>query len=429
MTRSPLTPVLFMICVVAAGAAEECPGATVPASEDWSRDILHTALEVNVANQTGTAMIRLAPSGSTGATFEVGDLTIVDVTDTLGHTLDYVVHDAQLDVGLPAQDSPNELLIDYRYKTHYNFNGELPSGATFTWPYFCGNLFPCHSDPSDGTTFSLELSGVPEGKVAVYPATIDIETASYVLAWAIQDYTYQPLGTTENGTNIGVYWLPGGESQALEGTLYLVEHFNFYEQTYGPYRFGPQAAAVSADWGGGDYGGMEHHPFWHVSSGSMYDVETQAHEAAHGWYGDGVRIACWEDFVLSEGTVSYLTARAFGAVQGPAAEAALWDSYWDLMLWAQVTEDMLAWPEGCNQIDMLDDLFGFTPYMKGAFFFKDLEAEIGRSTLDACLADFYQDRVGTAARFQELLDYIYLVTGYDPTPLAVSWLRTDEIPR
>jgi aminopeptidase N len=35
----------------------------------------------------------------------------------------------------------------------------------------------------------------------------------------------------------------------------------------------------------------------------------QVHEAAHGWFGDGVRLRCWEDFVLSEGTASHLDAR------------------------------------------------------------------------------------------------------------------------
>ncbi len=415
------------VYVIVAGA-DSCPSTGTPATEDWSRDILHTALQVDVTAQTGTAMIRIAPADSTGLSLEVGDLTILEVTDAGGAPLDYVVHEGQLDVGVPISDGPTDVFVSYRYQTHDAFDGALSSGATFTWPYYCGNLFPCHSDPADGTTFQVALTGVPEGEVAVYPDRIDLETASYVMAWARGDYAYRRLGRTQAGTEVGVYWLPGGEAAALQGTSYLVDHFDWYEQTYGPYAFGDHVASVSVDWGGGDYGGMEHHPFWHVSSGSMYDVETHAHEAAHGWYGDGVRMACWEDFVLSEGTVSYLTARAIGAVQGPQAEAAIWDEYRNLLLLAQATEDMIAWPEGCNEIDMLEDLFGMTPYMKGAFFFKDLEEVLGRQVLDECLAGFYQARVGTAARFQELLDYILVETGYDPTPLAEAWLRSNAIP-
>ena len=52
----------------------------------------------------------------------------------------------------------------------------------------------------------------------------------------------------------------------------------------------------------------------------MNDEVTHAHEAAHGWFGDGIRLACWEDFVLSEGTVSYLSAHVLGQVAGADAE-------------------------------------------------------------------------------------------------------------
>ena len=43
---------------------------------------------------------------------------------------------------------------------------------TFTWPEFCGNLFPCASHPSDGLQFTIEVTGVPEGQTAIYPESI-----------------------------------------------------------------------------------------------------------------------------------------------------------------------------------------------------------------------------------------------------------------
>ena len=54
--------------------------------------------------------------------------------------------------------------------------------------------------------------------------------------------------------------------------------------------FGKVAGSVSADWGPGDYGGMEHHPYWHVGKNDFKDEVTHVHEAVHGWFGDGVRI-------------------------------------------------------------------------------------------------------------------------------------------
>ncbi|MBW3535314.1 MAG: penicillin acylase family protein, partial [Gemmatimonadetes bacterium] len=65
------------------------------------------------------------------------------------------------------------LIIAYRFTQHMNADGLLPGGSTVTWPYFCGNLFPCHSLPADGTTFTLALDGIPEGHAAVFPPSID----------------------------------------------------------------------------------------------------------------------------------------------------------------------------------------------------------------------------------------------------------------
>src|SRR6185503_12144010 len=126
-----------------------------------------------------------------------------------------------------------------------------------------------------------------------------------------------------------------------------------YETTYGDYAFGDSVAAVSADWGPGAYGGMEHHPFFHVAKDAFADPVVHAHEAAHGWFGDGVRIRCWEDFVLSEGTVSYLAAHALLDV---LKETDVWMSYQMRLDDAQANETLkIAWPDGCNQIDIIKD--------------------------------------------------------------------------
>jgi aminopeptidase N len=162
----------------------------------------------------------------------------------------------------------------------------------------------------------------------------------------------------------------------------------------------------------------------------MGDVSTHVHEAAHGWFGDGVRIACWEDFVLSEGTVSYLTARAIGAVDGPEAEEEVWAGYESRLrsaMWGQGMK--VAWPEGCGEIDILDDhLFSGIPYMKGAFFYRALEKRIGVDALMTALSTFYRTNVGQAARMDELLAAIAESSGYDPRGCAEAWLRTEEVP-
>src|SRR4029078_12018950 len=122
------------------------------------------------------------------------------------------------------------------------------------------------------------------------------------------------------GTHVATYYLPNGKSPATTGTAHLRQAFDWYEQHIGPYMFGNDVASVSVVWGEGFYGGMEHHPYWHVARDAMNDEETHVHQAAHGWFGDALRLRCWEDFVLSEGTVSYLAALVIGKVSGAAAE-------------------------------------------------------------------------------------------------------------
>jgi len=175
------------------------------------------------------------------------------------------------------------------------------------------------------------------------------------------------------------------------------------------------------------FGGMEHHPRWHVAAGALASEVTHAHEAAHGWFGDGIRIACWEDFVLSEGTASYLAGRALDVV-APAAGAAVWQGYAEEL--AAIPGDLPVWPQTCGTIDVVTDgLFQSAPYIRGALFLRAVALVVGAAALDRALATFYAARAGTAATMRDLLATIRTATGYDPTACAETWLRGATTPR
>jgi hypothetical protein len=410
------------------GAEDDLTSRPAP-SIDWTRDLLSTDLAVDVSAKTATATVVLRGSASRGASFEAAGLSVTAVTGPKG-PLRFRQVEGRLDVGVPrtATDSSLPLTITYAYETRPKgaLEGQLPSGTTFVWPYFCGNLFPCKSDPRDGLTFSLALTGIPQGKRAIFPATIPSDAPSYQIAWAIGDYTSTTLGTTPAGTRVTLHTLPGDETPAAIGTVNLVAAFAFYEDTLGPYAFGDEVGSVSVEWGPSGYGGLEHHPYWHIGRPSIGDAETHFHEAAHGFFGDGVRIACWEDFVLSEGTVSYLTARATEVVVGKAAAEGLWQTYQAQLdsVYRSASSDSVAWPQSCGTVDVLrDGLFSLSPYMKGAFFYRAVAAEVGAETLDQVLGSFYRAHVGQAATMQNMLDHIHESTGFDPEPLAEVWLK------
>lgn len=400
-----------------------------PAAVDWSRDVLHTALRFDLATHAAQARITLAPSSSRAASFAVGDLAIHDVRHQQ-RSLRYAVAGDRLDIGVPDGGEPIEIVVDYSFRTQNDLDGYLATGSTYLWPYHCGNLYPCKPAPAEGSTFELEVVNPPPGEVVIVPREIATDAPSYMPAFAVGPYGYELLGHTAAGTEVGAWTLPEGGPAAREGAAGLVAVFDWLETTYGDYAFGDAVASVAVRWGPRSGGAIEHHPFWHVGEDAMDDAVTHTHEAAHGWFGNGVRLRCWEDFVLSEGTASYLAARAIEATAGAGAGAAVWERY-RLTLEREVERrDTVAWPSStCNQIDLLDHpLNSFVPYMKGAFFLRAVEDEVGRAAIDAALRRFYQAHRGRAAGMQDLLDLLAAETGFDPGPLAEAWLRQLGVP-
>ncbi len=416
----------------------DAPVAILPTANP-ARELVDTKLAYDVSALSATATITFAPSAEPGATLEVGDLTIDSVTlDAAPLAFAAVTapgamlhaNDHTIDLALPASEAPLVVTVAFHYKHHAGFEGAAAAGFTLVWPYHCGNLFPCHSRPDDGLTISLELTGVPAGKMAVYPPVLT-EAPSYQIAWSIDAYTELPLGTTTAGTSVSMWYRPTELTAATTGGTHLRAVFDWLEKNIGPYRFGTRVGTVSVRWGAGALGGMEHHPMWHISSSALADHETNAHEAAHGWFGDGIRLACWEDFVLSEGTVTYLAGRALDVV-APSVGATVWAGYATELNGISATAKV--WPQSCNAIDIIDDdLFTNAPYIRGAFFYRAVAlklgaGELGAGMLDLALKAFYTAHAGKAAHMSDMLDTIKSVTGYDPTTCADMWLKSTTKP-
>jgi aminopeptidase N len=395
-----------------------------PVKANLGRDILSTDLSIDVTAQHGTAAIAFAADTRSGATLEIGDLTINAVT-VGGVEIETRQHDGLLDLGIP--ESAAIVSIDYDYVTHDRADGVSPNGYTLVWPYFCENIFPCHTEPSDGSAFTLELTGVPAGKTAVYPTSIP-DAPAYQLAWSIADLTEIQLGTTQDGTEIVGWYLPSLEPKLRAGTTQLVDAFDWYEQNLGPYQFGPKAGTVAVSWEfpgiAPDYvlGGMEHHPFWHINESSLRSSDAHIHEAGHGWFGDGVRIGCWEDMVLSEGTITYLTGRVLDVIQ-PG------NTYFTSIARAltPLPDVDHVWPRSCGVVDGIA-MINTEVYIRGAMFYRALALKLGADEVDTVLRTFYEQHMLRAARFSDMLATIEAVTGYDASACAETWLRTIEVP-
>ena len=417
----------------AASAPDDADGtaAPPPASPDPDRAAPHLALTLDLGALRGVARITLAPSGGTGASLRVDGLAVSSVRQG-DVPLSWAVTDGRLDVGVPpSPGSAPEITVEYTFQSVAKgaFEGYMASGSTVLWPEFCGNLFPCRPHPSEGLTFTLDVGGLPPGQVAVHPKDLPAAVPAYTVAFAVGDYSYVPLGTTPTGTALGYWTLPSTVQKAQQGTQQLLQHFGWMEAHLGPYTLGASAGPVAVDWGPFAYGGIEHHPLWHVSTVAFGDPRVHAHEAAHGWFGTGLRLLCWEDLVLSEGTADYLAGRVIEVTSGAEAGEKVFQTYRN-QLGAMVAggKDAVAWPGSCNAIDVLHDLFSQIPYLKGALFFRALSALTGADPLDDALGAFYSAHRNEAATMQELLGTIQTRTGVDPGPLALAWLRGLGVP-
>jgi aminopeptidase N len=412
-----------------ASAATLLGCATDPAADDavWGDGkgdgvstvgIAATALNIDIAGLTGVATIELE-SDRSNVELDTSALTITKVSDDTGERR-YDVVDGQLRVAAVTGPLVVEYGFGVRDHTGGFQDGYLPGGSTFTHPYFCGNLFPCHTRTADGSTFTLSLTGVEASKQAIYPSAIEMEVPAYQLAWAIGDYRKRELGTTTAGTTISAYTLPGDEIKSALGTKRLVAAFDWLERTIGPYPFGSEVATVDVAWRTGAGGPTTHHPFFHVAS-AFYD-----HEAAHlasaiaGWFGDAVRPRCWEDLVLAQGTAMYLSLRVREEFDGAAVAKELWDDYYSRLIGSEAGNGAPAWPVGCNQID---PIWGRMLIDQGAFFYKDVATHVGVAELDRVIGTFYRTYAGRAAGMQDMLDMIEAETGFDPTTLAEGHLR------
>lgn len=412
--------------VAATDASADEPPTPIPA--DLSRDLLHLDLQLDLQSHVGVAtwQVAAAPAGGS-VSFEVGGLT--DITVESGHEAQRV--GPLLHVRLPPAPGPAKVKLRYGFSEKDSMTGLMTAGSSVTWPRHCQNLFPCHSAPAEGITFSLAVSGLPNGHVAVLPAEVTQQVPTYDVALAHGDYSYHKVGVAPSGLELGLWLKPNQVDAALAGTKDWPKAVAWLEKTLGPYPLGKKLAAVSVPWGPLAYGGLEMHPIYHVSDLAIGDLAIHSHESVHGWFGVGMRIGCWEDLVLSEGVADYLMVRAMGVVKGAEMQQSMFAAM-EKSVASKVgtSKDVVVWrPATCDAIDVeKSGVSGKITYHKGALFLRAVAQQVGFAKVDAALGVFVKANLGQAKRFGALLDTLEAETGFDPRPLAKTWLEEQGDP-
>lgn len=279
---------------------------------------------------------------------------------------------------------------------------------------------PCQDNPSVRVTYDARVT-VPAGLLAlmsagnqpalrpdgVYTFRMPHPIPSYLIALAVGDLTFRPLGARS-----GVYAEPAVVDTAAWEFADVERMMEATERLYGPYRWDRYDILVLPP--AFPYGGMEHPMLTFATptllAGDRTLVSTIAHELAHSWSGNLVTNAHWRDFWLNEGFTTYLERRIVEELYGREfAEV-------QYVLYGQEVRRTVAQlgadhPDTRLQVDLTgrdpDEALTDIQYEKGALFLRLCEETVGREQWDAFLRsyfDTYAFQPMTTEGFEAYLD-------------------------
>ena len=236
----------------------------------------------------------------------------------------------------------------------------------------------------------------------VYTFRMPQPIPSYLLALAVGDVVFQPLGE-----RTGIYAEPEVIERAAWEFADTQRMFKLAEELYGPYRWGRYDLIVLPP--SFPYGGMENPRLTFVTptvlAGDRSQVGLVAHELAHSWSGNLVTNATWNDFWLNEGFTSYFEYRIMEALYGREHTEMLWLLGRQGMLGLMETEQPADTHLQVDYSDRDPDAVPSVVYDKGALFLRLLEEHYGRVEWDAFLNDYLERHAfGTVTTEQFLAD-------------------------
>jgi leukotriene-A4 hydrolase len=371
---------------------------------------------------TGTAALDVAAApDAKEVVLDSKGLVIHGVTDAKGAALPWTLGKADPILGAPLTVQLNgarRIVVSY---------DSAPGGAALQWltpaqtagkrkPYLFSQgeailnrtWIPTQDSPGirqtwtanilvpDGLTavMSAEMLTPPEGDPAaggsLYRFKMDKPVASYLIAIAVGDIAFTPLGE-----RTGVYTEPSVMKKTADELVDVEKMVEAAESLYGPYAWGRYDLLVLPP--SFPFGGMENPRLTFATptiiAGDRSLVSLVAHELAHSWSGNLVNNATWSDFWLNEGFTVYFENRIMEKLYGKPRADMLADLGWSDL---QAAIKDAGGPTGADtrlHLDLTgrdpDDGMTDIAYEKGATFLRTIEKAVGRERWDAYLKDYF----------------------------------------
>lgn len=288
---------------------------------------------------------------------------------------------------------------------------------SLNWPSKARRWLPVRDHPRDGVmvamraTFPRRYTVFANGRMeAMRDAANDARTWEFFTATPMPAYDIHVAAydgwaeTTAMSTRAQrtVRWLPYTEHREAGVTLFqdLPAAMDFYEDTFGPFRW-EQAAFLEVPIFGG---GMEHATLVSMDetlfASAARNRTVSFHELGHHWSGNLVRIGTWNDFWLSEGFTDYLTGRFVDAHDGAAAGLRNWRNFMNSAFAAERGSNRHALRPADPEGDVLR-IFDAITYKKGAFVLRTLEQRIGTEAFTTFLRGWFDRHAGDAMTTQD----------------------------
>lgn len=401
---------------------------------------LELDLEVNFTNKTvyGVARHQMSKHECDTAIFDIKELEIKKIT--LGKkgdetSTDFVIgkNDELLGQALCVKISPTTEWINIYYQTTEKtealdwLDPQLTAGKKNPFMYTQGQAIltrswiPTQDSPLNRFTYSADVK-VPENLFAVMSASnpevrnetgvyhfeMDQKIPSYLIALAVGDLVYTPLGA-----NCGIYSEPELAEKCAYEFVDLPQMISTAEEMYGKYRWEKYDIVMLPY--SFPFGGMENPRLTFANptllAGDRSMVSVIAHELAHSWSGNLVTNATWNDFWLNEGFTVYFENRIMEAIYGKeTANILAIIEFQDLELALEDLENG-EHPEDTQlklQLDHRNPDDGMTDiaYVKGAFFLRTLEQTVGREKFDAFLAKYFDSHAFEVITTEDFVNYL-----------------------
>ena len=231
---------------------------------------------------------------------------------------------------------------------------------------------------------------ITQGGESVFNFRMDHSVAPYMIAIAVGDLAFKPLGP-----RTGVWAEPvtlDAAARELSDTEKMVAAA---EKLYGPYRWGRYDVLVLPP--SFPFGGMENPNMTFLTptfiAGDKSLVSLVAHELAHSWSGNLATNAVWNDFWLNEGMTTYAESRVVEELYGKKAADEHIALSIDAMNKAVAENGGPKGPDTRLHLDLKgrhpDEGLTDIAYEKGAEFMRTIEKMVGRERFDAWLKGWF----------------------------------------